>query len=306
MVLSARKEFFRAFSLTNPLSLSSSFLAHLTDLPSRPRRRLLWLATLHFNWSLFHARKRLFLTLASPPTRTRAIRTLLSYTLSQWNRLVHSSKNKFIKRLAVDFRTKRLALPLLPFPTRKKKPPTDPATLAAIMSPPPGTWIYYLDGSAVPNPGPTGAGAVLFRDGNVLSRLSASLGLATNNIGELYAFGIALTNILTLLDVQHPSWPAYLVTDSDLARHLITGKFHPHDKHSTMARVLKAVRRLWRLVKARIHLQIWKVVSHTGVPGNDLVDLVAGLAAARSSVADSANVHTCISSGSFNYSTHPG
>ena len=309
VVLSARKGFFQALTLTHPLSMASSFLAHTADLPSRPRRRLLWLATLSFNWSLFQARKRLFLTLPSPPARVRAVSSLLSYVLSQWNRLVHSSKNKFIKRLAVDFGSMKLVHPIPSLTSKKKKIPTDPATLAAILGPPPGTWVYYLDGSANPNPGPAGAGAVLFRDGVALSHLSASLGHSTNNIGELYAFGIALTSIqshLDLLDVHPPSWPAYLVTDSDLARHFITGNYHPHDKHSTLARVVSAVRRLWKLVKSRIVIKIWKVVSHTGVPGNDLADSVAGLAASRSTVADSINVHTCICSGSFTYLSHPG
>ena len=309
VVLTARKGFFRALTLTHPLSMASSFLVHLADPPSRPKRRLLWLATLSFNWSLFQARRRLFLTLTTPPTPARAVNTLLSYALSQWNRMVHFSKNKFIKRLAIDFVKKKLVHPLQPLPVKKKKPNSDSATLAAISSPPPGTWVYYLDGSAVPNPGPAGAGAVLFRDGVALSHLSASLGHATNTIGELYAFGIALTNIQThldLLDVQHPPWPAYLVTDSDLARHFITGKSHPHDKHSYMARVLTSVRRLWKIVKARISTHIWKVVSHTGVPGNDIVDTVAGKAAACSTVADSINVQSCICSGAFHYQSHPG
>ena len=59
VVLTARKGFFRALTLTHPLSMASSFLAHLADLPSRHKRRLLWLATLSFNWSLFQARRRL-------------------------------------------------------------------------------------------------------------------------------------------------------------------------------------------------------------------------------------------------------
>ena len=135
-------------------------------------------------------------------------------------------------------------------------------------------------------------------------KLSASLGHATNNIGELYAFGIALSDILHRLDrLDHPpTWPAYLVTDSQIAHTLILGKAHPQDKHSTMAQVLTAVRRLWKRVKTRITPIIWKVASHTGVKGNEEVDAVAGRAAAISTTADAINLEACICSGTFAYS----
>jgi hypothetical protein len=165
VVCKAQEGFFRALTLVHPLSLASSFLAQLADLTSRTRKTLLWLATLFFNWSMFHARRRLFMTLNSPPTLERAVRTLISSTTTHWNKFVRISKNKFIKRLAVDFVSMKLVQPLRAPSSKKKKTPTDPTTLAAISSPPPGT---YLDGSAAPNPGPTGAGAVLFWEGAVV------------------------------------------------------------------------------------------------------------------------------------------
>jgi ribonuclease H / adenosylcobalamin/alpha-ribazole phosphatase len=49
----------------------------------------------------------------------------------------------------------------------------------------PGRLVIYADGAARGNPGPAGAGAVLFdEDGRVLAELSRPLGRATNNVAE--------------------------------------------------------------------------------------------------------------------------
>jgi hypothetical protein len=236
VVSTTRSHFFRAFGITLPLSLSSSFLAHPTDLPSSPRRKVLWLATLFFNWCVYHARRRLFMTRTAPLPMERAVRSLLSYTLTHWNRLTHSTKVPFISRLTVDFTTLKLRRPLRSsVQTPKKKKPTDPGTIAAITSPPRGTPVYFLDGSANPNPGPAGAGAVLFVNGALVSRHSASLGHSTNNVGELYAFGIALTDLYSRLNTgpARLGTPcAYLVTDSEFALKLLQGTAKPHDRKS--------------------------------------------------------------------------
>ena len=112
VVSKARERFFRALTLIQPLSLASSFLAQLTDQASKTRRRVLWLATLAFNWCLYQARRRLFMTLATPPEGGRAVRSLTSYVLAQWNRMVRASKNKFIARLAIDSASMGLVQPL--------------------------------------------------------------------------------------------------------------------------------------------------------------------------------------------------
>ena len=65
-----------------------------------------------------------------------------------------------------------------------------------LESPPEDAAVYYTDGSASPNPGPCGAG--FFRPEGPLAECSAatSLGRGTNNIGELYAMGMALKCII--------------------------------------------------------------------------------------------------------------
>ena len=54
-----------------------------------------------------------------------------------------------------------------------------------------GDLIIYTDGSAHPNPGPCGAGVSCSHGGTTYS-LSAALGAGSNNIGELWAIGMAL------------------------------------------------------------------------------------------------------------------
>jgi ribonuclease HI len=50
------------------------------------------------------------------------------------------------------------------------------------------TFFLYADGSSLNNPGPSGAGALLFdRSGGLIFRLSLPLGHATNNIAEYQA-----------------------------------------------------------------------------------------------------------------------
>ena len=54
-------------------------------------------------------------------------------------------------------------------------------------------YVLQADGAARGNPGPAGAGAVLFApDGRVLVELRKSLGVATNNVAEYEALVIGL------------------------------------------------------------------------------------------------------------------
>ena len=53
--------------------------------------------------------------------------------------------------------------------------------------------ILYADGAARGNPGPAGAGAVLFdEDGHIVAKLTRALGRATNNVAEYSALILGL------------------------------------------------------------------------------------------------------------------
>ena len=54
-------------------------------------------------------------------------------------------------------------------------------------------FVIYADGAARGNPGPAGAGAVLYdRDGVVVKELTRALGRATNNVAEYSALILGL------------------------------------------------------------------------------------------------------------------
>lgn len=52
--------------------------------------------------------------------------------------------------------------------------------------------ILYTDGGARGNPGPAGIGVVIRSDGQIVSRLKAAIGEATNNIAEYEAVILGL------------------------------------------------------------------------------------------------------------------
>ena len=56
----------------------------------------------------------------------------------------------------------------------------------------------YIDGASKGNPGHSGVGIVIYRDGQVLKRISSYIGKATNNIAEYTALIYALEEALLL------------------------------------------------------------------------------------------------------------
>lgn len=56
----------------------------------------------------------------------------------------------------------------------------------------------YIDGASKGNPGHSGVGIVIYRNGQVLKRISSYIGKATNNIAEYTALIYALEEALLL------------------------------------------------------------------------------------------------------------
>jgi ribonuclease HI len=56
----------------------------------------------------------------------------------------------------------------------------------------------YIDGASKGNPGHSGVGIVIYRNGRVLKRISSYIGKATNNIAEYTALIYALEEALLL------------------------------------------------------------------------------------------------------------
>ena len=83
----------------------------------------------------------------------------------------------------------------------------------------------YIDGASKGNPGHSGVGIVIYRDGQILKRISSYIGKATNNIAEYTALIYALEEALLL-----KANSLKINTDSQLLARQINGSYkvkHP-------------------------------------------------------------------------------
>ena len=288
-----RLHFFKRLQLPIPttFSISHSLLVAPSPSPSLTKTRALHFnATLFFNLHLYSLRARLFKPLPHPPPLPTAINTLSTALVTEWN------CSNWRKRLYNPISSSSHMVPRH-FSTRPKSHPTMPPPQPHLPNaplPPSESLTIYTDGSADPNPGPSGAGLVLFRDGALVESHSIPLGHGTNNTGELYAVGAALQRIEEILDSPpHPVYThpttARILTDSTFARGVTTLNWEL-SKNSRLQPLLKSVKARWRKVADRLTLHVDWVEAHTGIAGNELADVEAGKASAASTPADSANL----------------
>lgn len=139
----------------------------------------------------------------------------------------------------------------------------------AVSSMPPGSLICYTDGSAMPNPGPCGAGATIFFPDHLVD-LGAPLGIGTNNLAELYAMGICIQELI----VEHKSSPfpaALICTDSRYVLGALSSTKTPKS-HST---VVSALRQLYSRSLHLFKLSLLWVKGHLDIGGNERVDKIS-------------------------------
>jgi ribonuclease HI len=265
------------------------------------------LITLHFNWSSYHTRRRLFNFLEVPHAHDKAVRIIVSVVITSWNEMVRRTRGKYISLLGVDYQSQKLLRPLADSSFRKKrKKPTDPVTLRRLSEAPMDSLVYYTDGAASPNPGPTGAAACLYINDHPSVDLMAPLGMGTNNIGEFYALGMVFNDAakrLAITDSSTRHHHVLVASDSELALRVVEGRAHIHDKTSVLHTIAQHVITSYRWIRSRVHLHLLKVSSHTGLNGNDRADRVASTAAGRSQPADRWRVTFCQGTGEFPH--HP-
>lgn len=137
---------------------------------------------------------------------------------------------------------------------------------APLGPPPEGAVVAYTDGACSGNPGPSGSGAVVYMPDGRAGQASRSLGVATNNVGELDAIGLAL-DLMEEAGVQRDS-VVVIYSDSKYARGVLT-----------LGWKAKANREL--ILGLRDRLELWQalqirwVPGHEGVEGNELADALA-------------------------------
>ena len=136
-----------------------------------------------------------------------------------------------------------------------------------LSSPPPDAALYFTDGSASPNPGPCGAGC--YRAKGPLPELYAatSLGHGTNNIGELYALGMALRCIIDSPPVEF----SVIFTDSDYAH----GLLERNNRVGLNRVIILALKRLLLEARATGIVHISWIKAHAGFHGNKMADQLA-------------------------------
>ena len=82
------------------------------------------------------------------------------------------------------------------------------------------SYQIYSDGASRGNPGPSGIGAVILKDGEIVHEISKYIGQTTNNVAEYEA-------LLAALDYcqKHKLSPIEIIADSQLLIRQLTGKY---------------------------------------------------------------------------------
>ena len=136
----------------------------------------------------------------------------------------------------------------------------------------PNDLVCYTDGSASPNPGPAGSGACIFSVwDSCVTDLGLSIGISTNNLGELVAIGLVLRELLCRPQTNHDRTRVFLFTDSLYASSAVQST-KPPSTHSDTIRVIRAL-----LVQVSILYTVsfhW-IRGHMEVGGNERADRIA-------------------------------
>jgi ribonuclease HI len=130
----------------------------------------------------------------------------------------------------------------------------------------------YTDGASSGNPGPSGIG-IHFTYGPHQKDISRYIGQATNNIAELEAIRVALS------ELKRTHIPVRLYTDSSYAHGLLVLGW----RASKNKALVSAIRKLMRPFK---DLKILKVKGHADNAGNNRADALATAAIKKRSFSD--------------------
>lgn len=144
---------------------------------------------------------------------------------------------------------------------------------AILSSAPPHALICYTDGSASPNPGPSGAGASIFNSGAAtVTDLGANLGFGSNNLGELVAIGVCLEELRVSLPLlaTHPTH-VFIFTDSLFASNAVVSAKAAVAHSATIRALRQLLSSVLKLVPVTFH---W-IRGHSGAGGNERVDRIA-------------------------------
>jgi ribonuclease HI len=131
----------------------------------------------------------------------------------------------------------------------------------------------FTDGSAIPNPGPGGWGAVYVRDGEVVAEQHGYEPATTNNRMELRALQAAF-------ELVPEGTPARIHTDSNLAVRTLTEWAAGWEQRGWRRKTgpvenLDLVRPLYEQLKTRPELELVWIKAHAGNRWNEYADALA-------------------------------
>jgi ribonuclease HI len=137
--------------------------------------------------------------------------------------------------------------------------------LKAIQDIPPSSTIVYTDGSASPNPGPSGAGAWVCPPSLQNVCLFQALGLGSNNIGELWAIGMAIAYI----SAQNSSNDVVVCTDSEYSIGVLSLGHQPKTLIPLITKIQSTIS------NAPFKCSFIWVPGHSNILGNEIADRLA-------------------------------
>ena len=131
----------------------------------------------------------------------------------------------------------------------------------------------FTDGSAHPNPGPGGWGAVLVRDGEIIDQAYGHEDHTTNNRMEL-------TALIAAFDLIPPGEPTMVYTDSRLCVDTITKwaagwKRNGWRRKSGEVQNLDLVKRLYERAERRPEVELRWIKAHDGSRWNEYADALS-------------------------------
>ena len=130
--------------------------------------------------------------------------------------------------------------------------------------------VIYTDGASSGNPGPSGVG-ILLRFGSNEKEISRYIGLATNNIAELEAIRVALS------ELKRTDLPVKIFTDSSYAYGVLTLGWKTK-KNTELVKSIKKIISKFRKLK------FYKVKGHADIDGNERADYLATSAVTKTKI----------------------
>ena len=151
----------------------------------------------------------------------------------------------------------------------------------------PSSCVFYTDGSARPNPGSCGAGVTLELPKNThlnLKRIDfhAALGQGTNNLGEIWAIGMAIQSLhISISKRLIATNNTHIFSDSEFAMGALTNSTKINKHNTINYEAITAIKKMIRKFP-RDFIKFHWVPGHAAVEGNERADALAELGSTRS------------------------